>query len=755
MRTRLLVATMMTVLVGLPVLHTQAAPRPLPAVVPQLTVTPWVGGLVQPWDMAFTPGGDMLFTERPGRINVRLRNGTVRQLAANLNDLWVSGETGLMGIEVDPAYTQNRRVYTCQGTLDNSNTVQVIAWVADVGLTQLTRVNDPLVGGIDGSSGRHGGCQLRIDAAGHLRIGTGDAAVGTNPQNRNQLAGKTLRVDRFNGAGIAGNAGGGDSRVYTYGHRNVQGLAVRANGDVFSVEHGTGVDDEINRLQNGGNYGWDPVPGYNESRPMTDLNKFPNAIQASWKSGDPTIAPSGATFLAGAQWGDYNGALAVSVLKNQELRIYRFSGNSIVSDEAPAQLDGDFGRLRAAELGPDGALYVSTANGSNDVILRVAPVVTGGYVPLNPARLLDSRGGGTTIDGQSAAIGLRGTGSTTELVVTGRGGVAAGATAVVLNLTVTEPRSPGFATVWPCGSPRPNASNVNYGTGRSLAAAVISKVGAGGKVCLYTQKATHLVVDVNGFFPAGSPYASRLPARLLDTRPGEPTIDGQGAGGGTRPAGTTTEVVVGGRAGVPANANAAVLNVTATQAQGTGFVAVWPCGSPRPNASTLNLVNGATVSNLVVAKLGTGGGKVCVYNQSPTQLVVDLSGHFPAGPAYGSLNPARLLDSRGGPTVDGQGSGGGTRAAGSTTQVVVAGRGGVPPTALAAVLNVTAVAPGGGGFIVVWPCGVPRPDASNLNLRSGVNRSNAVVANIGADGKVCLYTSSPTDLVVDVNGYFP
>jgi len=233
MRTRLLIAMLMIVVAGSTAVQAQAAPRPLPAVVPQLTVTPWVGGLVHPWDLAFTPGGDLLFTERPGRIKVRLRNGTVRQLTANLNDLWVSGETGLMGIEVDPAFAQNRRVYTCQGTSDNGNTVQVVAWVANAALTGLTRVNDPLVGGIDGSSGRHGGCQLRIDAAGHLRIGTGDAAVGTNPQNRNQLAGKTLRVDRFTGAGIAGNAGGGDPRVYTYGHRNVQGLALRSNGDVF------------------------------------------------------------------------------------------------------------------------------------------------------------------------------------------------------------------------------------------------------------------------------------------------------------------------------------------------------------------------------------------------------------------------------------------------------------------------------------------------------------------------------------------
>jgi glucose/arabinose dehydrogenase len=288
--------------------------------------------------------------------------------------------------------------------VDNGNTVQVVAWVANAALTTLTRVNDPLVGGIDGSSGRHGGCQLRVIPDGSLIVGTGDATTGTNPQNLQSLAGKTLRVNRFNGAGVPGNAVGGDPRIYTYGHRNVQGLALRGNGQLFSVEHGTDRDDEVNILQVGRNYGWDPVPGYNESRPMTDFGKFPGAVGAIWSSGFPTIATSGGSFLEGSQWQGWNGALAVSALAGQHLRILFVDTQGDVVDEyVPPELNGRFGRLRGAELGPDGSLYVTTSNGTNDAILRVSPLTSAG---LGADVIALDRGSGSTYVARSNGNGF-------------------------------------------------------------------------------------------------------------------------------------------------------------------------------------------------------------------------------------------------------------------------------------------------------------------------------------------------------------
>jgi Regulator of chromosome condensation (RCC1) repeat len=121
------------------------------------------------------------------------------------------------------------------------------------------------------------------------------------------------------------------------------------------------------------------------------------------------------------------------------------------------------------------------------------------YTPLVPARLLESRLGAITVDGLSQGTGFRAAGSVTELQVSGRGGVPADASAAVLNVTVTGAQGDGFVTVWPCGTDKPNASSLNFAAGQTIANAVITKVGSGGKVCLSTSTATHLLADINGY----------------------------------------------------------------------------------------------------------------------------------------------------------------------------------------------------------------------------------------------------------------
>lgn len=360
-------------------------PPPAAAAGPDLTVTTVVDGLAIPWDVAFAPDSTMLFTERAGRLGARLPDGTVRTLQADMSDLFANGETGLMGLVVDPGFEVNRRIYTCQG--DNGGGVQVIGWVVNSSYTTATRTIDPLVSGLSRSStGRHGGCRLTFGVDGYLYIGSGDGASGANPQNLDSLGGKVLRVDSQTGLGAPGNPFSGSpnrSRIFTYGHRNVQGLAIQpTTGDVWSAEHGPTRDDEVNQLVAGGNYGWNPVPGYNESVPMTDLAEFPSAVAARWSSGTPTVAASGAAFVEGDAWGEWNGALAVATLKGSRLLMMRFDqAANLMSVDTPAALNGTYGRLRTPVLGPDGALYVTTSNGSNDKILRVAPA---GQAPAPP-----------------------------------------------------------------------------------------------------------------------------------------------------------------------------------------------------------------------------------------------------------------------------------------------------------------------------------------------------------------------------------
>jgi alpha-tubulin suppressor-like RCC1 family protein len=380
---------------------------------------------------------------------------------------------------------------------------------------------------------------------------------------------------------------------------------------------------------------------------------------------------------------------------------------------------------------------------------------SGGFTGVIPARLLDTRPGFTTADGAYAGIGQRRAGTTTELPVTGRGGIPTTAGAVVLNVTATNATARGFLTVWPCGTTRPNASSVNYTPGTSIANGVTINTGTGGRICIYNNQPVDLVIDANGHHPTSGGFTGVIPARLLDTRPGFTTADGAYAGIGQRRAGTTTELPVTGRGGIPTTAGAVVLNVTATNATARGFLTVWPCGTTRPNASSVNYTPGTSIANGVTINTGTGG-RICIYNNQPVDLVIDANGHHPTSGGFTGVIPARLLDTRPGfTTADGAYAGIGQRRAGTTTELPVTGRGGIPTTAGAVVLNVTATNATARGFLTVWPCGTTRPNASSVNYTPGTSIANGVTINTGTGGRICIYNNQPVDLVIDANGHFP
>jgi len=218
-------------------------------------------------------------------------------------------------------------------------------------------------------------------------------------------------------------------------------------------------------------------------------------------------------------------------------------------------------------------------------------------------------------------------GGVVELLVGGRGSVPATAAGAALNVTIVGAQASGFATIFPCGSSQPTASNLNFNAGITVANNVMAKLGTGGKVCISVSKATQLIADVSGYFVASSGYRPITPARLLDSRSNGVTVDGVGQGGGPVTGGTVVEVQVTGRAGVPTTAVAAVLNITATQGAGTGYVTAYPCGTTPPTSSSLNFTIGATVPNGVIAKIGTNG-RVCLFVSNGTQLIADLNGWF-------------------------------------------------------------------------------------------------------------------------------
>lgn len=348
---------------------------------PRLRVRTVVAGLENPWDVQSIGGGSLLVTERDkARLSI-VRKGERRTVRFPRARVWVSGETGLMSLVIDPRFEATRRLWTCQGwrSAGGGHDVRVSLWKLSASKRRAQLVKH-VVTGIPTTSGRHGGCRLLLDSGSKaLFIGTGDAADQRNPRTLTSLGGKVLRVHRRTGAALADNpyADAVDARqriVYTYGHRNVQGLAQRPDGGaVVSVEHGSFRDDEVNALSPGADFGWDPGPGYDESVPMTDQSLPGEQTEAIWSSGDPTIATSGAAWTSGAGWGSYGSALAVAALGGERMLLIRLDETLRQIDVSTPAVMRRYGRLRSVTSLGDGDLLVTTSNGTNDRILRVSP----------------------------------------------------------------------------------------------------------------------------------------------------------------------------------------------------------------------------------------------------------------------------------------------------------------------------------------------------------------------------------------------
>lgn len=341
---------------------------------PTLETAEVLGGLSRPWDIVFLPDNALVFNERSGQVS-KLVNGQKVQIA-DITDVYNVGEGGLTGLALDADFKTNRYIYTCFNSRGTSGIdVRLVRWRLGEAADALADRQDIVIGIPSNSSGRHSGCRVRAASDGTLWVGTGDAAIASHPQDPKSLGGKILHVTR-DGMPASGNLPEPfDPRIFSYGHRNVQGLALfdKPIDGVYghSVEHGSDRDDEVNLLKSG-NFGWAPRVTYVETGiPMTDTERFPDAVSAVWSSGFPTIAPSGATLLSGDQWGTWDGALAVAVLKDKHVHIFKFDDAYGLSFER--EVLGEFGRVRSVTQGPDGSLYLSTDNGSNDKIIKVTP----------------------------------------------------------------------------------------------------------------------------------------------------------------------------------------------------------------------------------------------------------------------------------------------------------------------------------------------------------------------------------------------
>jgi len=383
-----------------------------------------------PWDMAFLKDGTMFFTEKCKGLSVRTPNGDVKKLLgvggssgfANVkDDLFCDGQAGVQGVAIDPDFDSNRYVYLYSssrganrtyGGYNNilmrmkvgssmSDVSDIVEIINDFGYKP-KKSNHPF-----GGPGAHNGGRVRFGPDGFIYVAIGDNHSGEGPQSPTQLRGKILRVDR-DGKAAAGNKppSGFDARVFTYGHRNPQGIAFRpGTGEPFVSENGPWHSDEVTKLENGGNGGWDPrgnvngrpecpdgYCGYSPNQmgalppkeraafmPMTDLKAYPNAMKPAWNNNGLSQGMCGSVFLVGKQWKEWEGRLAVGYAgigihgtpTGNRIDILDISKDGKSAKREELLWPTFAGRFRHVSLDHQGNLYV--ADEASGMIYKVTP----------------------------------------------------------------------------------------------------------------------------------------------------------------------------------------------------------------------------------------------------------------------------------------------------------------------------------------------------------------------------------------------
>jgi glucose/arabinose dehydrogenase len=323
--------------------------------------------LIVPWDVAVSGDGRMFVTERPGTIDVfaSVAPQSKRIASAQVAGVRAMGDAGLLGLALDPEFAANGLLYVCASRTDQGEwRNQILRYRVSSAAIALDGV---VFKGVIGAAGIHSACRLRFGPDGKLWIATGDAGQSAHAQDPASLNGKILRINSdgsvptdnptLNGATTPG-------AVYALGLRNPGGIAFHPEtGTCFVIDAGDQMQDEIDIVTPGANFGWPTITGA--------AGGARGFAEPAWTSGKLGYAVAGAAFVDDAGWGAWRGSLFVATLKEQDVRRFTIEDGHAIPHEV--LLDQRYGRLRAVTMAPDGALLVTTSNGSGDRIIRIAP----------------------------------------------------------------------------------------------------------------------------------------------------------------------------------------------------------------------------------------------------------------------------------------------------------------------------------------------------------------------------------------------
>jgi len=323
--------------------------------------------LFVPWAIDISNEGKLYFTERSGAVRIIEDGKLLPQPLIRFSAPFVSqGEGGLMGIALDPNYSQNHYIYVMHSYAEGNQVHnRVVRLIENNNKASIDRV---LIDKIPG--GRiHNGGRIKIGPDGKLYITTGDAGNSALAQNITSTAGKILRIE-LDGS-IPEDNPNVNSPVYSLGHRNPQGLAWNSRNILYASEHGQTAHDEINIIQPGANYGWPLVQGNEDSKEVIVQKPLIHSEEETW-------APSGIAFVDQGPW---QGKLLVATLRGEQLLTISLNGKGTKVNSVDSWLKNRYGRLREIIQGKDGAIYLTTSNRDgrgnpnigDDRIIRIIP----------------------------------------------------------------------------------------------------------------------------------------------------------------------------------------------------------------------------------------------------------------------------------------------------------------------------------------------------------------------------------------------